>query len=293
MTMDGIVIGPIKLQLGNQILNEEIHVAPIADEMLFGVDLLRKHNANISIPNAILTLNGENLPIIQREDSGSTAEVCVDKGVCVPPCSVSRVKCSVALNSSPFLVEPLPFLPIPVLIPRSLHESKKDTEVFLINSSDMTYKLRRGDMIGKAFQVSVIEPEIEPSEDVTVRSINTVKASDSDIPPHLLDLWGRSNEGLAPEEQEELRGLLLKYQSVFAKDEFDLGGFNEVTHSIDTGDARPIKQKMRRTPLNFIQEEQAHLDKMLAAGVIQPSMSEWASPPVLVRKKRWRSPMVH
>ena len=35
----------------------------------------------------------------------------------------------------------------------------------------------------------------------------------------------------------------------------------------------------------------AHLQKMLDTGVIEPSMSEWASPPVLVRKRdggvRW------
>ena len=42
---------------------------------------------------------------------------------------------------------------------------------------------------------------------------------------------------------------------------------------------------------NFEDEEREHLDKMLAAGVIRPSASEWASAPVLVRKKgarvRW------
>ena len=42
---------------------------------------------------------------------------------------------------------------------------------------------------------------------------------------------------------------------------------------------------MRRTPLVFEGEEKAHLDDLLASGVIQPSASAWASPPVLVRKK--------
>ncbi|VDI81408.1 Hypothetical predicted protein [Mytilus galloprovincialis] len=48
---------------------------------------------------------------------------------------------------------------------------------------------------------------------------------------------------------------------------------------------------MRRTPLGFAQEEEAHLEKMLQSGVIQPSVSEWASAPVLIRKRdgsvRW------
>ena len=48
---------------------------------------------------------------------------------------------------------------------------------------------------------------------------------------------------------------------------------------------------MRRTPLGFESEERAHLEKLLDSGVIVPSNSEWASAPVLVRKKdgsvRW------
>ena len=46
----------------------------------------------------------------------------------------------------------------------------------------------------------------------------------------------------------------------------------------------PVKEKMRRTPLGFESEEQGHLKKMLDFGVIQPSNSEWASAPVLIRK---------
>ena len=46
----------------------------------------------------------------------------------------------------------------------------------------------------------------------------------------------------------------------------------------------PIKQKMRRTPIHFVGEERKHLEQMLRAGMIQPSSSEWAARPVLVRK---------
>ena len=42
---------------------------------------------------------------------------------------------------------------------------------------------------------------------------------------------------------------------------------------------------MRRTPTHFREEEDGHLNKMIQAGVIRPSVSEWASPPVLVRKR--------
>ncbi|VDI01255.1 Hypothetical predicted protein [Mytilus galloprovincialis] len=66
----------------------------------------------------------------------------------------------------------------------------------------------------------------------------------------------------------------------------DLGLFKgEIKHRIHTGDATPVKHRLRRTPLKFEGEEQKHLQDMLDKGVIQPSISDWAACPVLVRKK--------
>lgn len=78
---------------------------------------------------------------------------------------------------------------------------------------------------------------------------------------------------------------------MFAKHDLDLGCLSAIKHRIDTKDANPVKHKMRRTPLGFQHQEEEHLKKMLDAGIIQPSNSELASAPVLVKKKdengRW------
>jgi hypothetical protein len=41
----------------------------------------------------------------------------------------------------------------------------------------------------------------------------------------------------------------------------------------------------------FAQEEESHLQKILDADIIEPSISEWVSPPVLIHKRdgkvRW------
>lgn len=56
-------------------------------------------------------------------------------------------------------------------------------------------------------------------------------------------------------------------------------------HSIYTGSAEPIRQRLRRTPANFTNEEEQLIAKMLEAKLIQPSFSEWDLPPVLIRKR--------
>ena len=58
-----------------------------------------------------------------------------------------------------------------------------------------------------------------------------------------------------------------------------------VEHTIDTGNAKPIKQPPRWMPIAFAGEEHNILEKFHAHGVICPSTSLWSSPIVLVWKK--------
>ena len=64
-----------------------------------------------------------------------------------------------------------------------------------------------------------------------------------------------------------------------------MGRTSRVYHTIDVGDAKPIKQRWYRTSRpegQFIQEE---IQRMLQQNLIERSRSAWASPVVLVRKK--------
>ncbi len=112
----------------------------------------------------------------------------------------------------------------------------------------------------------------------------------SDLPDHLRGLVAATSETLSEEQQQRIIQLLLTYQSVFAKSDYVRGYLSAVTHKIDTGPAKPVRQPLRRTPLGFQGEEEAHLRAMLTAGVITPSASEWATV-ILVCKKdegvRW------
>ena len=91
---------------------------------------------------------------------------------------------------------------------------------------------------------------------------------------HLDTLLSRGNVELTSAEYSQLEALLKEFPDIFAKSDFDFGNFKALEHEIDTGKAKPVKQRMRRTPSNFVKEEEAHLDKMLKAGVIVPSVSE-------------------
>lgn len=80
--------------------------------------------------------------------------------------------------------------------------------------------------------------------------------------------------------------MLMEHRDVFSKSG-ELGRTNVVYHSIDTGDARPKRQPARRLPNHQRAEAHKQVNDMLGKGVISPSSSPWASPVILVKKKRW------
>ena len=121
----------------------------------------------------------------------------------------------------------------------------------------------------------------------TIRSQPSPLIQTSPLPEHVRLLYEATvKEGsLSDSTVTGLHHLLSKHADTFATSSKDLGFCSLISHDIDTGTARPIKQPPRRPPLAVRAEEDRLLDQMLQADVIEPSKSEWASPVCLVRKK--------
>ena len=62
-----------------------------------------------------------------------------------------------------------------------------------------------------------------------------------------------------------------------------------IQHTIDTGTARPVFARARQLPPNKYDIARKEFDFMLAAGIVRPSKSDWASPLHLVPKKDGQS----
>ncbi len=108
---------------------------------------------------------------------------------------------------------------------------------------------------------------------------------DSNVPVHLKDLYERTIDGMTPKQSQDVAKLLTRFSSVFSASDEDLGRTGVVRHKIDTGNAHPIKQPLRRAPVHMNEEVDRHIEDMLEKQVIQPSSSPWASGIVMVQKK--------
>jgi len=139
---------------------------------------------------------------------------------------------------------------------RILHKGGNNPVLCLINLSDHHVELEKGVVLSYAEEVC---PRVEPVEIKKVNIADQEISGEGDrrIPEYLVNLFDKSKGELTEQEQGHLRKLLCEFEDVFAKNEFDLGKFDAIEHGIDTGTNRPVKQRMRRTPLGFAGEEEA------------------------------------
>ena len=83
-------------------------------------------------------------------------------------------------------------------------------------------------------------------------------------------MFQRIGKELSSDQLLRVYLLLISRDMVFSKGDTDLGTLTATKHHIYTGNSRRIKQRMRRTPLWYANEEQEHLEKFLNADMIYP-----------------------
>ena len=98
-----------------------------------------------------------------------------------------------------------------------------------------------------------------------------IQVPTSSLPEHLKGLYEQSAKGKGKMECAQIYSLLLKYENVFSGDDYDVGHTSLVEHTINTGNAKPIRQPPRWVPIAFPGEEHKAIKKLHAQGVIHPS----------------------
>ncbi|KAI9552203.1 hypothetical protein GHT06_022542 [Daphnia sinensis] len=104
----------------------------------------------------------------------------------------------------------------------------------------------------------------------------------SNLPPEILEA---SLPDVAEDVKNSLRNLLLANKHVFAFKTSDLGNTGLVKHVIDTQGLGPIRQRPYRASPHQKEASKKIIEELLANNIIRPSISPWAAPIVLVKKK--------
>ena len=135
-------------------------------------------------------------------------------------------------------------------MPSAIMGPSKEGYVWVINDAEDKMYMPEGTIMGIGQDWEEEEGEEQEIEEYS-EPMGAVRGVGEGIPEHMKDMFDRASAGVGEDEAVALKLLLIKYRGVFAEHDMDLGDFSAVKHVIDTRDARPVKQRPRRTPLAF------------------------------------------
>ena len=144
--------------------------------------------------------------------------------------------------------------------------------------------------VQRGVQIAVMEPLQTEEVDLASTSVSSVEQTtglevSEEKRKQLWQIVLDIGDKLSVEEQEQLYAMLLEHAELFAEQPDDFGRTDKIRHAINTGNAPPVRQQVRRIPPIRREAARKLLSDMLNKDVIRPSSSPWASPIVLVPKK--------
>ena len=295
----------ITIKLGKNEYFHQVIVCDISPDGILGQDFMLEHVKKIDYEKYILHTDTDQISCWLGGNSSMTCRIIAEEKTCIPANSSAWV--SVKIPSQEHLKTQTAFVEsiessqaylLPGVIKTGVSEELRDLNI--VNCSEESVTIYPNTTIGTCISVNENEPvqsvnenepvqsvqENEPVQITSCRTETTLgQPTCQELPEYLNDLFARSSVHLNKIERNQLKSLLIKYQSVFAKSSDDLGFTDRVEHHIDTMGAKPIKEAMRRIPLAKRKTEREEVRKMLKKGVIEPSVSPWSSNIVLITKK--------
>ena len=284
----------VSLEFGPLEFTHNVLVADIKADGLLGNDFLKPHGCNIDYKHNCVRIDNVSVYYKEVGDETSACRVEVSQTVTIPAGEQvilnatlkKRGKCSsdgMIHSTEQFLKK------TGLMIGKSLVTShNKSVPLRVLNLTDEPKTLFKGTNAGIYHPVS----EVIDDPDIMAHMIANTTIGDAThiskhqtLPEHVNRVFENSQEHLTDSQKDLVKSLLYEYKDIFAKDDHDLGRTSQAVHTIDTGDARPIRQAPRRLPIHQKQEAEAPIANMLKRGVIEESNSPWASPIVLVKKK--------
>ena len=274
----------LQAKLGDQDIEIDGVVSEHVGDVMVGIDWLQTNGVVWDFAKGEIVFNGRRFPLSPSRRGGSQwcRRVVLAEDQVIPPRSKLDITTKVVYNSlrplrsdevEAWATESREIEPGIMVARTMLPDRAENVPVRILNTTASPVEIQKGKPISNLERLSPLVPHQSAmkrthKDDELIEEM--VSQVDPSVPRHI---------------QDQLRDILYNYSSVFSKNEWDLGWTELVSHEIDVGDHKPIRQTMRRYPYSHLQAIDKHLDDMLKQGVIEPACSPWASNVVLAKKK--------
>ncbi|CAC5416729.1 unnamed protein product [Mytilus coruscus] len=264
-------IGKMNVEIGRTLLTHDVWVADIDEDTdcIIGFDFMKQNMCCIDVANNTMTVNKEQISCAVVNTQGvRCCRVAVSETTVIPP-GVEQIIPGKVID-----IGYAPDCSMLVASDKFVEKHQLLLAETVVNSSSDVVPMRVLNATGKSVKVYV-NSIAATCEAVTIlnESVCSQELSTEDIPEHLTSLYTSSCVHLNENQRERLRALLLMNQSVFAKDKWDIGRTDIVTHKINTQNTDPIRQKPRRMPFAQRSELASQIDNNLRSDSIEPSES--------------------
>lgn len=240
-------------------------------------------NVTICVNNNLSNINDE------RNDANSITAVCpgyLKNKITIPSGTkrLAQIKCNKMWfqNKVEVVVEPIrDKLRDGILASRTICSSEHGIFISLINFSDEDICLNKNLKIA-----DLILCKNNNSPELVNLCANINNADNLDSFDHADLSWDSEIklDHLDPEVRSQVKSFLENNRDVFASSVLDLPGCDTVPHTIPLKDDKPVRSKAYRIAHHLRKELDSQLDMLLEADIISPSISEFASPVILVKK---------
>ena len=274
----------VDLKIGKTVCPVRAVFADIPLPGMLGMNWLLAIGGSLDLHKMELNINGERIKCTGSDGESFVGRVVVTETTVIPPghevIAAGTIVSQYKGPSGPAIIEPVEYGgrlgEKGLILARTLVTIPSEVvPIRILNPNKEKRVVRAGTT---AAMVTPIEREVPVVDERRSQSSSV-------LPRHLVDLYGRSKENLNPSDHEELRKCLIEFEDVFSRGETDIGHTDLVMHGIDTGNARPVKQRPRRHPVCNQQEIDRQIKDLKSRGLIEPSDSPWAANVVLVKKK--------
>ena len=295
------VLGEATLSFKTQFFTSTVSgiVSDHIAEIMLGVDWLTQNDAVWDFRKGQVCLGGRSHLLCQRRGERRWCRrVVLQENVEIPARSQMDVLGKVVFHGRPSSDSDLQWGTKPATIVKGVHVARTlapnnrftDLPVRVMNVQSQPMTIKAGAVISDLEPVTIIGTCVEDEKQMSKSDETMVKTLEGERPvegvPQFVEELVNGVDDATPESAAtSLEQLLVRYEDVFSKSEYDLGRTDAIKHCIDTGSAKPVRQQLRRFPPAHVETISKHVDDMLSQGIIEPTSSPWASNVVLVRKK--------
>ncbi|KAJ8961019.1 hypothetical protein NQ317_009071 [Molorchus minor] len=241
--------------IGNTCFNGQVLVADIEDELILGMDIMNTKGFKLDFKRGVLQINEEEVVLHGRTEERVRVVLAEDS-------SLSE-RCEAILYACPdgqygegsiMMVEPGTHDSEGghgVVIGKSLSHVRKIVPVRVMNANYHPVTLKKRTVLGYCCPVASI-----------VRSLGKTGENSAEISAELEALIKTSSRHLKMDQRKMLRSLIEEFRNIFDDGSGSRGRTNLVQHTINTGDARPIRQVARRGIAAAFKEKFGNVDEL-------------------------------